>query len=75
MQNVTSHIGELKIIKRLPSSRNGNPRWRLRVDGWTCRTAPDSALTYKITNMDGKTVRATIGTHYGVATLDYATVA
>ena len=75
MQNITSHIGTLYVIKRLPSSRNGNPRWLLRVDGWTCRTAPDSSLAYKVANMDGKTVRATIGTHYGVATLDHATFA
>jgi hypothetical protein len=72
MKNITSHIGKLEIIKRLPSSRNGNPRWLLRVDGWTCCTSPDSSLGYKVQNFDGKTVEATIGTHYGAATLDGA---
>jgi hypothetical protein len=28
-------------------------------------------IAYGITNYDGKTVTATIGTHYGVATLHY----
>lgn len=72
MKNVTHHIGKLEIIERLPSSRNGNPRYLLRVDGWTCRTAVDSSLGYSVGNLDGKQVEAYIGTHYGKATLDYA---
>ncbi|MDX0230293.1 hypothetical protein GOC14_06995 [Sinorhizobium meliloti] len=70
MKNITSHIGKLEIVRRLPSSANGNPRYLLKVDGWTCRTAVDSSLGYSVTNFDGKTVQATIGTHYGNATLD-----
>jgi hypothetical protein len=70
MKNMTRHTGKLEIIKRLPSSANGNPRYLLKVDGWTCRTAVDSSLGYSVTNFDGKTVHATIGTHYGNATLD-----
>lgn len=71
MKNITSHIGKLDIIERLPSSRNGNPRFLLRVDGWTCRTGVDSSLGYSVQNYDGKRVRAYIGTHRGLATLDY----
>jgi hypothetical protein len=70
MKNVTRHIGKLEIIRRLPCSINGNPRFVLRVDGWTCRTAVDSSLGYEVQNHDGKFVVATVGTHYGVATLD-----
>lgn len=69
MKNATRHHGKLEIIQRLPSSRNGNPRYLLRVDGWTCRTAPDSGLAYEITNFDGKIVKATIGTYRGNATI------
>jgi len=70
MKNISRHNGKLEIIKRLPSSRNGNPRYLLRVNGVTCRTAVDSSLAYSVTNYDGQHVEATIGTHYGVATLD-----
>jgi hypothetical protein len=75
MKNVSSHVGKLEIVQRLPSSRNGNPRYLLRVDGWTCRTAPDSSLGYSVTNYDGKRVKATIGTLRGLATLDSVTAA
>lgn len=70
MKNVTRHTGTLEIVSRLPSSANGNPRYLLRVDGFTCRTAVDSSHAYEVTNFDGKRVEATIGTHFGVATLD-----
>lgn len=70
MKNITRHFGKLEIVKRLPSSRNGNPRYLLCVDGWTCRTAVDSSLGYSVTNFAGKRVEATIGTFRGVATLD-----
>ena len=69
MRNETRHIGTLEIIDRLPNSVNGNPRYLLRVDGHTCRTAVDSMLAYSITNYEGLRVEAIIGTHYGKATL------
>lgn len=75
MKNITRHTGTLEVITRLPSSANGNPRYLLRVDGFTCRTAVDSSLGYKVTNFDGKRVTATIGTHYGKATLNSVTAA
>jgi hypothetical protein len=75
MKNLTRHTGMLEIIERLPNSYYGNPRYLLRIDGWTCRTAPDSSLGYKVTNFDGKRVVATIGTYYGKATLDSVEVA
>lgn len=72
MRNVTTHTGRLEILGRMPSSRNGNPRYRLRVDGWTCCTPVDSQLGYSVPNMDGKTVQAEIGTFRGVPMLRYA---
>jgi hypothetical protein len=70
MKNVTEHVGVLTHCERMPSSRNGNPRYRLYVAGFNCRTAVDSSLGYSVTNYLGKTVRVTIGTHYGYPTLD-----
>lgn len=70
MKNITQHTGKLEILSRLPGSINGNPRYLLRVDGWTCKTQVDSSYGYSVTNFDGKQVQATIGTHYGTATLN-----
>lgn len=70
MKNITRHIGRLEIIERLPSSSNGNPRYLISVDGFTCRTQVDSSHGYSITNYAGEIVEATIGTHYGSATLN-----
>jgi len=70
MKNITRHTGKLEIIERLPSSDSGNPRYLLRIDGITCRTARDSMYGYSITNHDGKQVVAEIGTFYGQATLN-----
>ena len=70
MRNITLHTGKCEIVKRLPSSINGNPRYLIKVDGFYCRTAVDSTHGYSIPNYDGKEVNATIGLHYGVLTLD-----
>lgn len=70
MKNVTHHKGLLRIIERLPSSRNGNPRYLVELDGYTCRTAPDSSTGYSVRNFEGKLVEAYIGTHYGVRTIE-----
>lgn len=70
MRNITQHTGKLEIIKRLKSSYFGNPRYLLSVDGYHCKTGVDSSYGYCVTNYDGKQVKATIGTHYGVLTLD-----
>jgi len=69
MKNITKHQGILRIISRLASSRNGNPRFLLSVDGFTCCTAVDAMAGYSVQNFDGREVMATIGTHYGRATL------
>ena len=73
MKNITSHAGTLYIIGRLPQSKNGNPRYELSIDGFHCITAVDSDSGYTVPNYDGKTVIATIGTHYGKPTLNTIT--
>jgi hypothetical protein len=70
MKNVSKHQGILKVIKRLPSSLNGNPRYLLSIDGFTCVTPVDSGYGYSVTNHNDKEVIAYIGTHYGTTTLD-----
>ena len=70
MKNLTRHTGTLRILRREPSSRNGNPRYFLSIDGTTCYTAPDSSYGYGVTNYDGRRVEATIGTYYGKPTLN-----
>jgi hypothetical protein len=70
MKNVTRHQGKLEIIKRLASSINGNPRYLISIDGFTCKTPVDSGYGYSVTNYNGKEVIAYIGTHYNVSTLD-----
>jgi len=70
MKNITQHTGTLEILSRLPSSINGNPRYLIKVDGFTCKTPVDSSYGYCVTNYEGKQVQATIGTHYGTATLN-----
>lgn len=70
MKNVSRHVGTLTIVTRLPSSRNGNPRYLVQVNGVTCRTPVDSPLGYSITNFEGKQVTATIGTYRELPTLN-----
>jgi|TARA_R110000824_G_scaffold46007_1_gene132589 hypothetical protein len=70
MKNITIHTGILEVIQREPSSVNGNPRYQVRLDGYTAKTAVDSALGYSITNYDGKQVTAHIGLHYDVRIID-----
>ena len=70
MKSITHRTGKLEIIERLPNSTNGNPRYFIRVNGFGCRTQIDHQHGYSVPNFDGKIVEATIGVHYGYATLD-----
>ena len=65
MKNLTRHTGILEMIKRLPNSANGNPRFQLRCDGWTFCTKPDTMVAYDIERFIGAIVTVTVGTHYG----------
>ena len=75
MKNISRHVGTLEIVERLPNSINGNPRYLLRVDGVTFKTAVDSSYGYSVSNFEGKTVEVTVGTHYGTATLNTISLA
>jgi hypothetical protein len=69
MKNITVHTGILEVIQREISSRMGNPRYLVMLDGYTAKTLVDSPLGYSITNYDGKRVKAEIGLHYGTRTI------
>jgi hypothetical protein len=71
MKMVTVHKGILEIVKRLPSSKAGNPRFMVRLDGYTAATLVDSMDGYEVQNLGGKMVTAEIGTHYGVRSIQY----
>ncbi len=70
MHAITRHTGTLKYVSRLPNSTNGNPRYLCAVDGYTFRTKVDSSMGYAISNYWDKEVAVTLGTHYGLLTLD-----
>lgn len=69
MKNTSRHTGILEVIERAPSSRNGNPRYVVRLDGITARTGVNSSLGYSITNYNGDLVTADIGTVRGTVTI------
>ena len=69
MKNITQHTGKLEIIKKLRNSVNGNPRFLVKMDGWTCYTKPNAMEAYMLSNYDGKTVKAYIGTLRGTCTV------
>lgn len=70
MKSITRHEGILEVIEMdRNNGTNGNPRYVVRLDGYTARTAIDSFLGYSITNFDGKLVKAEIGLHYGTVTI------
>ena len=70
MKNITRHLGELKLVKRMKNSELGNPQFLLSCDGYIFRTPKNSILGYSVKNYIGKCVTLNIGTHYGVPTLE-----
>jgi hypothetical protein len=66
MQTIT---GNLEIIKRLPSSVNGNPRYLVSIGGVECYTAPDAGIAYGITNRRVQPVTATVKPYYNRLTI------
>lgn len=51
------HQGLLSDLERMPSSRNGNPRYRAVIGGELFVTRPDSSIGYSISNYREKGVR------------------
>ena len=70
MKNITQHTGTLTIIKREPSSANGNPRYTCEVDGYHFKTSVDSMIAYEVTNFEDSQVVVELGTHYGQLTVN-----
>lgn len=62
--------GVLQMVDRLPSSRNGNPRYLLMIGDRVFRTGVDSGFAYVVPNYVGKWVKVTVGLHYNATTLD-----
>jgi hypothetical protein len=73
MKHITTHTGTLRVIGRLPSSANGNPRYQAVImqgeDLITFVTAPDSKYGYSITNYEGQLVTVELGMSRGKVTL------
>ena len=65
MKNVTHHAGILKIIKRLPNTTSGNPRYQVEIDGYRMVTKPDISDAYLVSDLDGCPVEVLSGAHYG----------
>ena len=73
MKSITVHTGTVGELKRMDSSRNGNPRFRFTFDGYDVVTGVDAMVGYCIQNLEGKECVATIGTHRGILTLNTIT--
>jgi hypothetical protein len=73
MKNKRTHqvTGTLKVIMRLKSSVNGNPRYLVKVGDVVLYTKPDSELGYSVINFEGKEITAHWGVHYGKPSLTF----
>ena len=69
MKNLSRHCGTIENLTRLPSSRNGNPRYSAYCGGVHFVTAVDSMYGYSLPNYVGKQVEILVGSHYGKTTL------
>jgi hypothetical protein len=76
MKNTFKVEGVLEMVKRLPSSYNGNPRYLVSITTPNpgglfdtvkveAKTTVDSGIAYAMPNLFGKKVNAVIGEHYG----------
>ena len=70
MKQITTHTGILKLVERMNSSVNGNPRYKLSINDVLFYTTPDSMHGYGIPNHFDRPITVTIGVHYGKNTLD-----
>ena len=75
MKNISRHYGKLKILKRLPNSRLGNPKFICGIvdkneNGFSFVTPTNSMFGYSIQNYENKRVIAEIGTFRNIPTLN-----
>jgi hypothetical protein len=50
MKNIQTVEGKLEVIEQLKSSRNGNPKYLLKIGNTEMETQTDSGLAYGIKN-------------------------
>jgi len=70
MKNITRHTGKVEHLRRVDTSRNGNPRYEFIIDGYRVYTGVDSMHGYSIQNHEGKEITVTIGYHRNKLTLN-----
>jgi len=75
MKNISRHYGKLKILKRLPNSYFGNPKFKCAIvdkneNGFSFVTPTNSMFGYSIQNYENKRVIAEIGTFRNIPTLN-----
>ena len=58
MRNIKKITGTLNVIKRLPLSNMGNPKYRVEINNEIFETKTNASLGYSITNFDNKKVIA-----------------
>ena len=69
MKNIQTVEGKLEIIEQLKHSKNGNPKYFLKVGEVEMETETDSGLTFLVKSYEGKTVTAKYGLHRNKITL------
>lgn len=69
MKNIQTVEGKLEIIEQLKYSKNGNPKYLLKVGEVEMETETDSGLTFLVKSYQGKTVTAKYGLHRNKITL------
>ncbi len=70
MKNLETIKGTVTNITRLQSSNNGNPRFKVTIDGRIFSTKPDTMLGYSVENYYNKVVIALVGTHYKIPSVE-----
>jgi len=75
MKNITRHTGKLEILKRLPNSYLGNPKFKCAIvdengNGFSFVTPTNSMFGYSIQNYENKKVIAELGTFRNICTLN-----
>lgn len=71
MKNIQTVTGVLAYALRFDTSKNGNPRYKVRVGRYEFFTGIDSSYGYSITNYVDELVTVKIGEHYGKTTLKH----
>ena len=68
--NITEHTGKLTILRHLPVSSNGHPRYITKVGSAVFITADGNSHSYSVINNENRYVTVTICMHHGKRTLN-----